>query len=294
MIDLHIHTNHSDGSCSTEELLRLAEESGITLLSVTDHNQVGAYEDLKDPAVRRLFSGKILPACEVAACHNGQMIDILGYGIDPEKLLPHLLREQEKRRDYYARELRLIYETLQSRGVRLELPMDAFSKEIHLNPRHFVYTMLQHPDNRKFFLDPENQSNWTGYFRRELTNPQSPLYVDYSVFYSSPKEAISAIRKAGGKPFLAHCFQYGDAFMEGFEQFTKDFDLDGIECWHFTFTPAQSDYLEAFCRKNGLLMSGGSDFHGAIRPQNKLGIGTGQLFVKPECVLPWADALALR
>lgn len=289
MIDLHIHTNHSDGTCSTEEVLRLAEQSGITLLSITDHNRVDSYEDLKNPAIRNLFSGKILPACEVAACYKGQMIDILGYGIDPEKLSPYLDKWAEKRTNYFARELKLIYETLKSRGVRLDLPMEEFSKEKHRNPRNFIYKMLQHPDNEKFFLESQNRTNWTGYFRRELTNPESPLFVDYSVFYISPQEAIEAIRAANGKPFLAHCFQYGDAFLEEFEQFTKTFKLDGIECWHFSFTKEQSAFLEAFCEKNGLLMSGGSDFHGATRPQNKLGVGTGSLYVKPERILPWAE-----
>lgn len=289
MTDLHCHSTYSDGTLTPAELLKLAEETGLALFSITDHDRIGAYEDLKDPAVRALFSGKIITGTELTAILRGQTVEILGYGYDPEKLAPFI--ESKKRPPVFPpRELTLIYDTYRKAGVRLELAPEEYSKEKFISPKRMVFQQLQHPDNKDFFLDPANRENLIGYYRQELYNPDSPLYVDYTPLFGSPMDAVNAIHDAGGLAFLAHCFQYTDRIHGHLEEIIKELPLDGIECWYSTFTPEQSAYLEEFCTRNGLLMSGGSDFHGGNRPGTNLGTGdNGTLRVKTEKILSWAE-----
>ena len=90
MIDLHMHTKHSDGDHELSDVLRMCEAENLTAISITDHDTVEAYTELENPATRSLFSGHIIPGVEISAlCHNIP-IEILGYGVDPLKIAKHI------------------------------------------------------------------------------------------------------------------------------------------------------------------------------------------------------------
>ncbi len=269
MIDLHMHSTYSDGSLTPAELLQMAENAGLELISITDHNRIGAYEDLKDPGIRSKFSGKIITGCEFSISVRGQLAEILGFGFDPCLMEPFIRQHYNK--DIHD-ELHLIYSVYKERGVRLDLPESAFSREKYISAKRFVLAQLRsHPENHKFFMDPSNQKVTLRYYRQELYNPKSPLYVDYSVLHPSPKAVVDQIHEAGGKAFLAHCFEYTSEITDCLLEIVAETGLDGLECYYSKFTPSQTEYLVNFCKENHLLISGGSDFHGALRPEVSLG-----------------------
>ncbi len=82
-IDLHLHTNNSDGDDSTKEIIQKAKDLDISLISITDHDTVNAYDDLKDIDTMGI---KIIPAVELSCAYESEMRDILGYNIDIEKM----------------------------------------------------------------------------------------------------------------------------------------------------------------------------------------------------------------
>ena len=86
MIDLHVHTNNSDGDFTTLETIIEAEKQGIELLSITDHNNINAYEDLKSLPVKELYKGTIISGTELEFAKDGRLFDMLGYGMDLELL----------------------------------------------------------------------------------------------------------------------------------------------------------------------------------------------------------------
>ena len=86
MIDLHVHTVNSDGDFTTKETLIEAEKKGVKILSITDHNNINAYEDLKKLPVKELFSGKIIIGTELEFAKDGRLFDMLGYGFNLELL----------------------------------------------------------------------------------------------------------------------------------------------------------------------------------------------------------------
>lgn len=87
MIDLHLHTIHSDGTDSVKELLTNAENKNIEIISITDHNSVGAYYELEEESkLRNIFSGKILVGSELKTIYDKINIEILAYGIDFKKI----------------------------------------------------------------------------------------------------------------------------------------------------------------------------------------------------------------
>ena len=87
MIDLHLHTTHSDGTDSVEMLLENAEKNKIEIISITDHDSVGAYFELeKHPEIRKKFSGEIVIGSEIKCFFDNSNIEILAYGIDYNKI----------------------------------------------------------------------------------------------------------------------------------------------------------------------------------------------------------------
>lgn len=288
MIDLHCHSTYSDGSLTPEALLRQAERLGLKQFSITDHNRVGAYDDLARPEVRKLFSGKLITGVELVSILNGQIVDILGYGIDPKKI-GDIIKEIDGRRDLKV-VLKIMYEEYLKRGIQLPRPMEEYDTEIHLNPRRFVFAQLvEIPENHAFFLDFEAHTDEPlTYYRHELYNKESPLYIDFSALYFSPEEIINAIHEAGGLAFLAHSYCYTESIHGHLDEITDRYPFDGLECRYPQFTAEQTAAITALCRKKGLLMSGGSDYHGALRPGIKLGVGAGDFSV-PDDLAPWTE-----
>lgn len=98
-IDIHTHSNHSDGTFEVPQILEKAEELKLAILAITDHNSVGAYDDIQNKEIREKFKGTILPGCEVTTTYNGEIIEVLGYGFDYEKFREELAKNTLSDRD---------------------------------------------------------------------------------------------------------------------------------------------------------------------------------------------------
>lgn len=286
MIDLHTHSTHSDGSLTPTQLLQKAEAMGLTLFAISDHNRVGACMEYAE--IRHLFSGKLLNACEFSTMIHGQSVEILGYGIDPAPVEAFFAERRKKIPNMMLAELHLIYETYKKRGVRLDWTEEEFDREKYISAKRYVLRQLREfPENYRFFLDPENRHEVGHYYRRELYNPKSPLYVDYSPLNADPREVVELIHAAGGKALMAHCFIYTSEITDRLLELAQTYGLDGFECYYPVFTQEQTDYLIDLCQKNDLLISGGSDFHGALRPETEMAC----LPIDPEH-LKWAEEMS--
>ena len=122
-------------------------------------------------------------------------------------------------------------------------------------------------------------------YRKGFINKNSPLYIDLEGYYKSADEIIKMIHGCGGLAFLAHPFNYVENMNDILQELANK--IDGIECFHYSADSAQTEYLLEFCRKNGLLVSGGSDFHGDTKPHVKIGTGEGNHpLMPPEMLSP--------
>jgi predicted metal-dependent phosphoesterase TrpH len=132
----------------------------------------------------------------------------------------------------------------------------------------------------------KNTTDPLTYYRKELYNKESPLYIDFQSLFFGVDEAVEAVHQAGGRAFLAHSYCYTAEVYDHLDDITDRYPLDGLECFYPAFTPKQTEEITALCKRKHLLMSGGSDFHGAIRPKIALGVGAGELNVSKENT-PW-------
>jgi len=112
----------------------------------------------------------------------------------------------------------------------------------------------------------ETFSSSLEFYRKGLCNKLSKFYVSTQGIVASCEEAVDAIHKCGGKAFLAHPIEYGDFAEEIITHCEKL--VDGIECFHGSASPIEAEKLNDRCLRKGLLVSGGSDYHGKLDREN--------------------------
>ena len=287
MIDIHTHTTYSDGTLTPGELLEEAHQKKLTIISITDHNTIGAYEELKNPNIREKFEGMIIPGIEITTTYHGETIEVLGYNFNLD-MMSELLKEsvltfEEKQ----IQEYNLIKKQYQKIGVIFD------EENIEFNPKKescrvsFWKEIKSHPENNCLFLEEKSKEETSSFTRNEIYNPKSPLYVDESSLFPSLEKAIAMIHESGGLAFLAHTFAYSPNIANSLLDILDNYKLDGLECFYTTFTKEQSNYLVSLCKEKGLYMSGGSDFHGTRKINHNLGTGRGNLQIEEKIIEPW-------
>jgi 3',5'-nucleoside bisphosphate phosphatase len=282
VIDLHSHTNESDGTFTPEELVDLALERGIEALAISDHDTFAGFDQALPLARSRgldLVCGIELstrvPGTKVRTVH------LLGYFLHqpPSAEFREWLGELiTGRRD---RNQRLIA-SLHQQGIDIELgEVEKLGRTLTGRP-HFARLLIQKGYVRSF----------DEAFRRYL-GELAPSYVERYAPYV--KAAIQRVVEAGGLPVLAHPIRLGFRDTEAEEKFIvelRDAGLRGIEVFHSDHGAREVERYAGIARKYNLAVSGGSDFHGEVKPQISLGTGYDGNLNIPKSVLESLRAAA--
>lgn len=290
MIDLHIHTNHSDGTDSVEELLKKAEEKKLEVISITDHDSVGAYYELEEkPHLRKIFSGKIIIGSEFKTCYKRVPIEILGYGIDYKKIRIHEVDDEKMQKE--------ILEQMKQAANKLGLVYDESSTYIDRNDltkqwASFVMgtELLKYEENNNIIKEI-GEFTPTSFFRVHQSNFDSPFYADETQDSIEINELISRIHEAGGLAFLAHGYIYPFKNKdEILEEIISTTELDGMECIYTLFSEEEKQKAYNLCKKYNKYMSGGTDYHAQNKPTIELGSGVNNnIKIDREFIKSWED-----
>ncbi len=265
-IDLHVHTTASDGTCTPEEVVRLALDEGLAAIAVTDHDTADGYAQASAAAAGTAL--EVVPGIEISTRYFGS-VHILGYFIDPQSdelrpVLDWVVRDRDERNRKMAAlmaadGLPVSYEQMHERfGAVVGRP-------------HFARVLceLGLADSIQDAFDRYVEKGRKYYIGRQFL----PI-----------ERSVEIIRLAGGVPVLAHPFQYRleEAQLRELIEHCMDYGLRGMECRYSGYSEEQSAYLLTLAKEYGLLPTGGSDFHGANKPHIRLGRGTGGLSVPLE------------
>jgi predicted metal-dependent phosphoesterase TrpH len=266
LIDLHTHTDKSDGTFSPDELVRAALDAGVETLGITDHDTLAGY----DAAAPLAGAMKLDLVCGIElstrfaldSTSSLKSVHLLGYFLHqpPSFEFRDWLGElQSERRE---RNRRLIAR-LNSQGVAIELSeVEALGRSLAGRP-HFARLLVE-----KGYVTSTDQA-----FRRYL-GEDAPTYVERD----APHLAIAVQRLigAGGFPVLAHPIRLGFRQPEQEEAAIaamRDAGLRGIEVFHSDHDAAAVNRYQGIAKKYELVPSGGSDFHGGAKPHIRLGTG---------------------
>ncbi len=270
-IDLHIHSTASDGTFSPAEILALAQDLNLAAIAITDHDTInGSKEALSigvPPSLKFLTGVEISASPPPSFSYSGSL-HILGYSIkiDNPLLNKTLAALQEARKNRNPG----IIDRLNSMG--LAISMDELLNEVgggQLGRPHIARFMV-----KKGYVESINEA-----FNKYLGKGK-PAYLDkYRIDCS---KAIEVILGAGGIPVIAHPFLLNPRNIEEIEELVitlKAMGLKGIEVYYSEHSQDHISKLEDIANRHELLMTGGSDFHGSLKPEIKIGSGKGDLFV---------------
>ncbi len=290
MVDLHTHTNHSDGTDSVEELLQKAEEKGVEILSITDHDQIGAYIEIdNNPDIRKKFSGKIVPGVELKTHYKGTSIEVLGYGIDYKLLKINTLSDEELQRKYLEK-LKSVLDKYGFKYDSNELYIDFNNPKKHWAAFTVATEILRHKENEEL-VKKVGAFDTTSFYRVHQSNKNSVFYVDESENYEDINTIIENIHNANGLAFLAHGYIYPfENKDKSIEEILKTTKIDGIECQHPLFTQEEKQKAIKLADKYHKYKSGGTDYHARNKPDIELVTGkNGNVHVTYEFVKEWID-----
>jgi 3',5'-nucleoside bisphosphate phosphatase len=273
-IDLHIHSTASDGSLKPGEILDLAVKNDLKAISITDHDTVAGVEEalgLGIPDSLEFISGIEISAAFPPPFGNAGSLHILGYGIatNHPDLNSTLKQQQSARSDRNP----LIIKKLNKLGIPASLDAICnFSGKDEVARPHIA----------EFLVRTGYAKDIDDAFDRLLSRGK-PAYVDK---YRIPAEtAIALIKAAGGIAVLAHPILLTQSRPDGYEgDFFNElletlitYGLGGIEAYYPGHTTEQASRFQKLAGKKGLLVTGGTDFHGSINPEIKMSIGRGDL-----------------
>jgi 3',5'-nucleoside bisphosphate phosphatase len=257
LIDLHSHTHESDGTCSPAQLIAEAVRAGVRILGITDHDTLHGF-DQAVPAARQAGI-ELICGIELSTKLHGQSVHLLGYFLNDDHGLEDfrnwVLDMQASRRD---RNIRLV--------ARLrELGFDITLEEAEARGRgmtgrpHFAQLMVEkgYVSSLQEAFDEYLDETAKGYvYRRE---PQF-------------SEGVERIRSAGGIASLAHPVRVRGDVPSLLPELCGA-GMNAIEAYHSDHSPRDTAQYLGLAQRHRLLVTGGSDFHGAVKPSVSLGTG---------------------
>ncbi len=243
-IDLHMHSTFSDGVHAPSVLVDLARSKGIAAIALSDHDSLDGFPQLE--AAARDAGIEVITGVELSCEYGGRDLHVLGYGVDPKNTrLQDALREFRASRE--RRGIRIV-ELLRENGVVLDIDKVLAKAE---------GGALGRPHIAEALLEAGYVADHAEAFAKYI-GEGGPAYVEK--YKMGPAEAVANIHAARGLAFVAHPGYYVDD--TGSFEALLEHGFDGIEVFHPYHRPAMVERLLGIARDRGLLISGGSDFHG--------------------------------
>jgi predicted metal-dependent phosphoesterase TrpH len=246
LVDLHLHTTASDGRCSPRELVDRAVDAGLTVIAATDHDTTAGIAEVQASA--RAAGIEAISGIEITSVHDGTDVHVLGYFFDPaDAPLGRFLAEQRA-----IRVSRLV--AIAERVAELGMPIDV--EPLLENARQHPNRSVGRPQIARALVAAGYVADVREAFEQWLGRGR-PAFVDRPG--ASPAHIVGIVHGAGGVVSMAHP---GRTSMDELIPPLVDAGLDALEVYHSDHDQAAIARYAAIAQQYGLLVTGGSDYHG--------------------------------
>jgi predicted metal-dependent phosphoesterase TrpH len=270
IVDLHVHSNRSDGSMTPSELVDLAIEKGLSAFALTDHDTVDGIPEALSRARYWAEQGiqiEVIPGIEFSTEYMGKDIHIVGIDIDYDA-------------DFFKQYLTDFVNARIERNIKMCKNLQEAGIDITFEKLMEEYpgSVITRAHYARFLHDHGYTSSMKEAFERYVGDHTKYFVPREKV---TPVQAVELVLRAGGIPILAHPVIYGlgKTALDTLVSELKAAGLIGIEAVYSTYTPSDERDIKALALKHDLAISGGSDFHGKAKPDIDLAVGRGKLFV---------------
>lgn len=255
-IDLHIHSNYSDGDNNIEEIIKYLKDNKYKYFSITDHDNIDSYYYMKDLNIKGI---KYISGVEISTYNNMYCYHILGYNYKGDiSSLESLLHDIHDKRVLRAKE------TIEKIEVK---------NNIKFNKEDISKVLSYKVVGKKQIAKLLKKNNFGDDYNYLLNNYMTGLHPSIS-YRASVKDACKAIHSSGGIAVLAHPKEYELRYNIRIEDHIKELikcGLDGLEVFHSIHTKEDTLRYLSICKKYNLIVSGGSDYHGKSKNNTLIG-----------------------
>lgn len=267
-IDLHTHSRASDGSLSPAQVMAEAKAEGLSAAALTDHDTMNGVGEALEAA--KELGIECIPGIELSAVYEDREVHIVGLFLDVKD--PALQEKLEAFRNIREQRNRRMIEKMQLAGV--DITMEKLRK-LEGNG------VMTRANLARYLLHIGYISSIKEAFDKYLA-PGLPFFVPKTGV--TPKDAVRAIRDAGGVAILAHplLYKFTPQQLVRCIEVLKGYGLQAIETFYSTYSAADEREMKRLALKYGLAFSGGSDFHGSVKPHIHIGRGMGKLVIPYE------------
>ncbi len=279
IIDLHIHSNISDGLLSGAEIIDEALKNNVSVLSITDHDNIAVYTDeFFNYANKRNVN--IIPGVEISSRYGKVSIHVLGYNVDLKN--ERLLKELSKIRNSRLVYLEDVAEKLKEFNIIVNI--EKLSKLDVVTKKDIAVDIVTNKLNEQFFIKKYSYVPSMGEFIETMLNPGCPAFVEKKSL--TPKEASKLIKEAGGKVVIAHPVVYNSKDKISFDELKDmiiNMESDGIEANYIYINLKgevidQTEKWNEIAKELNLFVTTGSDFHDFEEMQPLIGLSNYNVF----------------
>lgn len=202
-----------------------------------------------------------------------------------DSLLPSLYISSTKRNKI---EFNRLYKKCLDAGIRIN-ETDISNYDSSTFASKFIHTLIIKDEYNKQFIDEETWNDSKAFYRKYMSNPDTLLYVEMDDIVPDFETAANLIRKCGGLVFIPHIFEYRENSKKILNFILDNHDIDGIECYYTTFSDEQTKELLQLCKERKLYISGGSDYHGANKPNVNMANTSENLIIPLDITTYWIN-----
>lgn len=265
-IDLHVHSTYSDGTLTPAELVQEAMRQNVSVFALTDHDCVSGIGTAREAACGSDI--EVISGVELSCEYDGQEIHMIGLFLDDEN--PELTQRLTQFCTSRANRNRTMVERLQQEA--------GFDIDYERLASEYPGSVITRAHIARYLTEHQLVRDRDTVFRRYIGD-NCPYYVPRPKI--TPQEGIRLIHNAGGLAFLAHPILYhmSTVRLNALIRILTESGLDGIEAVYSTYQPGDEQNMKKLAQQYNLLISGGSDFHGANKPHIRLGLGTRHMAI---------------
>lgn len=261
MIDLHTHSNASDGTLTPRQLIEKAASEGLSAIALTDHDSIEGIAEAREAA--GLSGIRFIPGIEIEIAFEPGEFHLLGLDMSGDMgSLEEVARALSRSRDERNKAIIDLF-----KGDGITIDYEQMQKKAGTG-------MIGRPHIAAELVSRHIVKNKQAAFDKYLAKGR-PYYVRKACVELS--EALAVIKDSGGLAFVAHPMSLFASWKRLRSLFVdwKDMGLDGIEAWHPTARVVECARLDTMARESGFRVSAGSDYHGVVRPDRRLGHTAG-------------------
>lgn len=270
-IDLHLHSTASDGTCTPTELVLEAKKAKLYCIALTDHDTVSGIDEFMEAGIK--YNMRTIAGVELSTEYEDAEIHVVGLFIDTEN-------------DALLRQLRAFRENRDNRNLKMidRLREEGFKITAEDIYERYPDAVVARPHIARYLVDTHQIEDIQTVFDKYIGEGCRCYVERYKI---TPMRAVELIRAVGGFSVLAHpcLYNISDETMRKMLKEMKKAGLDGIEALYSRNRESDEQKYRELAKKYGLLISGGSDFHGANKPDIQIGTGTGDLVIPKSIIL---------